>query len=139
MPYAVPADIQILVGDSEYLALTDRNRDGVTDAGVAEAAIAYADGIANGYLAKSPETPPIPLSTVPETVKSYVIDIAIYRLAGSDATEDQLQRYKDALRFFLHVAEGKAAIGFDAATDDSDLEYEAPEALFSRDAMKGLR
>lgn len=138
MPYATPAQIQALLGDRAYLALSDRDRDGVADDATVEQAIAHAEGIANGYIARSPEAPAIPLTTVPAAINSAVIDIAIYRLANSDATEDQLQRYKDAREYLRDIARGIAALGADATAEETDIEYEAPPAIFTRDSMKGL-
>ena len=138
MPYATPSQIESLLSASEYLALSDRDRDGVSDPGVVEKAIAHAEGIANGYLAKSPESPPIPLVVVPDAVSSAVVDIAIYRLANSDATEDQLQRYKDAREYLRDIARGIAALGLPADDNNTDIEYDAPPALFSRTKTSGL-
>ena len=138
--YATSADIQTLIGADEYVALTDRDGDGGEDAGVADSALAHAEGIANGYLARSPDVSTVPLSPVPDAVRSAVVDIAIHRLAGNNATEEQRFRYEEAMKWLRDVAKGIATIGADPGAADSSDEvmFQAGGAYFTRENQRGI-
>jgi len=77
-------------------------------------AISTAQGEADGYLISGGYS--VPLNPVPENIKNYVIDIAVYNLAvmsgfRSDAADGELKiKYEKALEFLRGVATGKYRI-----------------------------
>ncbi len=114
MSYAVKADMVSRFGEGEVIALTDRVNLGVIDDVVLADALAEAAAEIDPYLAPRHK---LPLASVPKIVTGFACDIARYRLCGSGVTltDDIRDRYKDAVRFFEKVAEGKRPLGLDAA------------------------
>lgn len=114
MSYATISDLIIQFGESEVVAITDRNRDGVVDEPVANGALQRASNTMDSYLVARY---PLPLSVVPNQLVDLCCDIARYKLLGSDVTEtDPVRyRYKDALRTLEHIRDGKIDIGLTVA------------------------
>lgn len=108
MSYATRADLEARFGAAEVLQLTDRNGDGVADAGVIEQVLADAEAEIDGYLGSRYQ---LPLASVPQIVKVYACDIARYRLFAAAASEEVRRRYEDALRYLRLAAEGRVRIG----------------------------
>ncbi|WP_375591719.1 gp436 family protein [Chitiniphilus eburneus] len=108
--YATPAQWIAQFGEKEAVSLTDRAYAGVPDevllADALERASAEIDGYLGGRYA-------VPLTPAPPILANYCGDIARYRLcgAGSPATEEIRQRYRDAVRFLEHVAAGRVTLG----------------------------
>ena len=96
----------------------DRAGDGVVDTVAIEAALEIATSEIETYLAARYD---VPLRPVPPYVKQLCIDIAVYRLAHSDAprTEEMRRRYDDAIRFLTAFAKGTVEIP-GAAPDNGD-------------------
>lgn len=114
MTYATQADMTTRFGDREVIALTDRANLGVIDVTVLTGALDEAAAEIDPYLAPRHK---LPLASVPKIVTGFACDIARYRLCGSGVTltDDIRDRYKDAVRFFEKVAEGKLGLGLDLA------------------------
>lgn len=129
MPYAVQADMLTRFGESEVIALTDRAGLGVIDAAMLDGALAEAAAEIDPYLAPRHK---LPLASVPRIVTGFACDIARYRLCGSGVTltDDIRDRYKDAVRFFEKVADGKIGLGLDPASNPvataSTVQFAAP-------------
>lgn len=114
MTYATQTDMTTRFGDREVIALTDHANLGTIDATVLIGALAEAAAEIDPYLAPRHK---LPLASVPKIVTGFACDIARYRLCGSGVTltDDIRDRYKDAVRFFEKVAEGKIGLGLDLA------------------------
>lgn len=116
MSYATKASMIARFGEAEVIALTDRSNLGVIDDAILTGALAEADAEIEPYLAPRHK---LPLASVPKILAGFAADITRYRLCGADVTEtdDIRNRYKDAIRFFEHVASGKIGLGLDAANN----------------------
>lgn len=114
MTYATQTDMTARFGEPEVIALTDRANLGTIDATVLTGALAEAAAEIDPYLAPRHK---LPLASVPKIVTGFACDIARYRLCGSGVTltDDIRDRYKDAVRFFEKVADGKIGLGLDLA------------------------
>lgn len=135
--YATKADMLNRFGDREVIALTDRANLGVINDTVLDAALAESMAEIDPYLAPRHQ---LPLANVPRIVTGFACDIARYRLCGSGVTltDDIRDRYKDAIRFFEHVAAGKIGLGLDAANNPArpanTVQFSVPAGrVFGRD------
>lgn len=79
---------------------------------IVDEAITDAGAIIDGYCQKIYT---VPLSPVPELIKKYAVDIAIYNLysrrSHSDVPKNRYDRYHDAIAYLKLVTEGKVALG----------------------------
>lgn len=118
--YASQADITTLYGADLLAIVGDRNGDGVIDTTAVAAALEIATSEIETYLAGRYR---VPLSVVPPYIRQLCIDIAVYRLAHSDAprTEEMRRRYDDAIRFLTAFAKGTVEIpGLDQGGGEDD-------------------
>lgn len=83
----------------------------------------------------------LPLSVVPSILKQHACAIAFYYLNDERATDQTIQRYRDALRWLEAVKNGEMPLGVDAdnqTPDSADLPMMCAEApVFGRD-QKGF-
>ncbi|MEM8554383.1 MAG: DUF1320 domain-containing protein [Pseudomonadota bacterium] len=150
MTYATQSDIETAYGPRLLPVIADRDGDGVVDADAVAGALADASDEADTYLAM---VHTVPLTTVPGNLRRIVVDIAVYRLAGSAEvlTEEHRRRYDDAVDLLKRIAEGKAKLPVSADSDgDGDLTDElgggsprpvvvtGNERLFTRQTLRGL-
>jgi phage gp36-like protein len=112
MPYATQQNMIDRYGQQELIELTDRANIGVIDATVLANVLADADAEINTYL-NSRYT--LPLPTVPPSLTKFACDIARYQLYDTRASEQVLQRYKDAIAFFKMLATGAISLGLNSA------------------------
>lgn len=114
MAYANQADMVSEFGESEVLALTDRDNLGMIDSGLLADRLEKASGEIDSYLVKRYA---VPLAVVSPLIVTYCCDIARYRLSGAQVAEVETvrNRYKDAVRFFEAVRDGKIDLGASAA------------------------
>ena len=117
MAYATVAELQEGWGEDVLLQLTDRDRDGAADPGVAETALDDASAEMDGYLGRHYQLPLPDEQRRP--LRRIAIDIAVYRLStdGAAMTKDRRRRYEDALRFLRGVADGRIRLGADGGPD----------------------
>ena len=71
MAYASAADFIAAFGESEWLQLTDRDRDEITDTGVGTAALETAAGIVDGYASGIYA---LPLNVVDVVIRQITLD-----------------------------------------------------------------
>lgn len=135
MPYATAADIETRLGADAYLVLADRAGVGAANVDEVDAALVEASSVADSYLARW-----LPLPSVPKAVARAVIDIAVHELAGDRETENQRQRYEDAIAWLRDIAAGKASLGLptEAPAAVGDVIVEAPPREMSRRSLRGV-
>lgn len=138
MGYVTQETLEHRFGTDELLALADRNRDGTIDPAVVAQAITDASGEIDSYLGTRYA---VPLSVVPDSIKSAAADIARYRMMDDRPLEEASKRYDAAIRFLRDVATGRAALGIEqgqqaeaapfryAATRDSNSRAMSKETL----------
>jgi phage gp36-like protein len=107
-----------------------------------ERALLGARAVIDGYLQARY---PLPLAQVPEVLREYACDIAMYRLQTlrpADDIQDARSRYKDAIRYLEQVSSGTLQLGLSAearpARQDGGPEVVAPARRFTREQMKGF-
>ncbi len=107
--YATLQDMLAKYGETETVALTDREGAGAPDEAVAAAALAQASDEADSYLAGRYA---VPVSPVPPVLKAMVCDMARYHLTGGQTLETDpiAGRYKLAIRWLERVASGAAEL-----------------------------
>lgn len=146
MDYATQADIIALYG-ADALVVADRTGDGAIEHAAVARALASAKGEIDTFLHVRYT---LPLTEVPEHLKTLCIDIAVYRLALSAAvmTDEVKERYKNAIDTLKLIAAGKAALVFAPVapapgetplpSGPQAIVVGGPPRLFSRDQMREL-
>ncbi len=112
--YAVQQDIINIYGLQQFLLVSDRDGDGVTDqvngVYIADTALQGATDEIDSYLSNRYQ---MPLLEVPPVLRDKCCDIAMYRMAvsGDVLTDDRRDRYKDAINWLVLVAKGTVDLG----------------------------
>lgn len=149
MPYAVKEDIVELYGSDALAVLADRDGDGTIDSNAVARALDEASEEIDLYIATRHE---LPLSVTPPSLRRLCIEIATYRLAGSDGgvrTDDQRQRYEDAIDLLKRIANGTAKLTLpvdDSLEDDDPTRGQGPapailegsDRLFTRGKLRDI-
>ena len=115
MSYATVQDALDLYGSDYVVTSADRDNDGVLDEEAFQRALDAATNRINGFLVG--KGLPLPLDPVPEDIKVYCIDLAVY-IACPTAdvlTESKTDRYKDAIEYLKMVARGQIRLVQDDA------------------------
>lgn len=107
MAYATAAEIALRFGAMESLQLSDRDRDGVADAGVIDTAGTEADSVVDSIIGVRYLTPVIP---APAVLVGAACDIARYRLHDDKAPQRVVDGYKQALALLAQIASGEVAL-----------------------------
>ena len=108
-----------------------------------DAAVADADAVIDGYLAKRGYA--LPLAPVPGLVTAWCRGIARYMLHKNrrtmEATDRIARGYTDALRLLQQTADGKFSLGaLDAVANDKlDARFECAPSVFSRRQLGAFR
>src|ERR1019366_454403 len=134
MTYATKQDMIDRFGSDELIQLTDRANLGVINDTALNSALADADAEINTYLVGRYT---LPLASVSPILTRFAADIARYQLFDTRASDQVLQRYKDAIAFFKQIAAGNASLGLDVvsveiAGQGSDVQLIASPRVFSR-------
>lgn len=139
--YATQTDLEERFSASELSDVADRDRDGIVDAAVVDAALADASELIDGFLAGRYA---LPLASVPGLVKGWCCDIARKRLHKDSPPEEVAKNYEDAMRQLRDVAVGRLTLQIAgiapagaAASDNQVLIHEA-ERLFTADSLRGF-
>jgi len=141
--YATLADILEQVAEAELINLTDDEQLDAVDETVVDRAIANGMAVIDAYCG---DRYTVPFAPVPELVRMYAVDLAVYNLYSRRThvamPEVIGERQKQALAFFRLVQKGEASIGAPllAATDSESYGALIPgnERLFTRTKMRGL-
>lgn len=107
MTYARLDDLVQRAGSDEIRQVADRNRDGVPDADVVDAALIHADNIVNGYVRARYA---LPLVAVPDLVRTWAVSIARHFLHRQGPPDYVVADYKDAITALKDVAGGKIVL-----------------------------
>jgi phage gp36-like protein len=115
MPYCTLDDIKKSIPEANIVQLTDDTGTEVIDQTNVDKAISVADSIIDGYMRGRYS---IPLSTVPELIKTIAIDIAIYKLYERrlklEMPEAMMARYKNALKMLEQIQKGLIKLGIES-------------------------
>lgn len=139
MSYATLADLTSRAGETELRQIADRDRDGVPDPAVVDAALADARDAIDGYIGARYA---LPLAEVPPLVRVWAVAIARHILHRNGAPEHVVQDYKDAIAALkdvarglitLPVAEGAAA----PAPVAGEVLAAHPPQVFTPDRLRG--
>lgn len=101
MAYASSADFIAAFGEAEWLQLTDRDLDDVSDTGVGDAALIAASDTVDRYASAIYA---VPLSPVDAVVKSITLALARWDLSGNAASERTTEGYKEANKRLSDIA-----------------------------------
>jgi phage gp36-like protein len=147
MSYITNADIESRLSTALYIQLTDDANTGSADATKATEARLGAEGEANSYLATRYETP-VDVSSSPEVsavLKSFVLDIAIYRLhrRKPPVPPDVVRAYAEAVTWLSRVASAVVQLPATIAlTEPTTLgilaENTGPERSMTRETLDQL-
>lgn len=107
MTYATHDDLIDRAGANELRQIADRDRDGVADPEVLDAALADADNVINGYVETKFLTP---LDPVPDLVRTWAVSIARYGLHRNGAPDNVKDDYRDAIAALKDVSAGRIAL-----------------------------
>lgn len=130
MTYATLTDLIERAGAAELRQIADRDKDGVPDPDVIEAALIDADNAIDGYVFARYARP---LSAIPPVLKTWATSIARYILHRNGAPDHVAQDYKDAIAALKDVAAGRYALP--VATGESDPVAQTGHVLASHPAQ----
>lgn len=135
MPYCAPQHLIERFSELELLQLTDKAHLGAIDYAILDYAIADATAEIDSYLAAYT----LPLTPVPANFERLACDIARYYLYEDQMIDIVEARYKNAVRYLEHVANGKIALSVDATgsapTMADGVESVGSASVFSREAL----
>lgn len=141
--YATLADILEQMAEAELISLTDDNQLDTVDVDAVGRAIANGMTLIDSYCSDRYN---IPFAPVPDLVRMYTVDLAIYNLYSRRThvpmPEVIGERQKQALSFLRLVQKGEASIGVApvavADTESHGALVSGNGRIFSRDTMRGL-
>lgn len=141
MTYAVKQDLIDRFGSDELIQLTDRTNlppTTINDTIVGKA-LSDADQTIDGYLGATDIA--LPLSNVPELVRTWACAIARYFLHAQAPTETVRLNYTDALKALRDVADGRIKLQVAGVPSDSsaDVQIVTPgDRIFTRETLEGF-
>lgn len=139
MPYASHSDLTARADERELLQIADRDRDGVADTDVLDAALAGADNLINGYVATKFATP---LDPVPDLVNTWAVSIARYLLHSNGAPKNVEADYKDAIAALKDVAAGRITLPVASGEEQPQVQSGTtiaahPDPVFTPQKLQG--
>lgn len=131
MSYATYDDLLANFGEREIESVTDRDRDGVSDDGVVEDGLSFADDMIDGYLRGRYS---LPLAVTNRNLVGIACDIARYRYYQDQPTDLVVARYEQAVDWLRDVARGLIDVLPPAEEIESPthLAHSTPSAVFTR-------
>lgn len=116
MPYCTLDDIKDRIPEANIIQLTDDEGLGAANQTRVDKAVTAADSVIDGYLRGRYS---LPLSTVPELIKTIAIDISVYKLYERrlelEMPEAMSSRYKNALKMLEQIQKGLIKLGIESA------------------------
>jgi phage gp36-like protein len=109
IPYATAEEFELRMGSNLTIDLTNLDNPSATEINLTKlgSALEDASGEINGYLATRYQ---IPLSVVPNFIKNYCIDIAIYYLGRQLKDDDASTRYEKVIERLKDIEKGRMLI-----------------------------
>jgi phage gp36-like protein len=145
MSYCTLDDLRKQVPEDKLIQLTDDEGTGAIAEPIVDEAIENATAEVDAY---AQSQYPVPFNPVPQIVRKFAVDIALYHLFSrrgfdtSDESADKiiLQRYKDAVKFLENLAKGLVSIGpaAQATPQPQPATVQGPPRIFTRDKMEGF-
>lgn len=136
--YATLEDLIARAGEDEIRQIADRDRDGVIDPDVIAEALEHADNLVNGYVGTKYA---LPLSPVPDLVRTWSIDIARHRLHYQGPPDYVVKDYEKALASLERVSKGLISLpvaGVDTpASSSGTVMFSAPPEVFDARGLRG--
>lgn len=141
MIYCTLTDLIERAGEAEIRQIADRDRDGVPDQGVVDAAIEDAGNLIDGYVGAKYT---LPLPSVPAIVRTWAVSIARYVLHRNGAPDHVETDYKDAVAALKDVSRGLIALpvapGENAPGSETGTVMAAhPPTVFTSRKLRGWR
>lgn len=140
MAYATHTDLQERYGAAAVILAMDKNGDGAVDATVEAQAIADATDLIDTYIGAKYD---LPLTEVPSVLTRVCCELTMY-FASADApsqTEENKERYRNAVRWLEMLAKGTVSLGLDAPPESIPLTVQTsyPNTReFTRTKMDGI-
>ena len=136
--YIGQSDLQLRMTSDELVQLADFDQDGTADSTVIARAISDAESLVDSYVGARTT---VPLTTVPDHVKTLAVNLAIYylHLGRRSVTEDIRNQYEDDLRQLRDIAAGKATLGDageQAGQSHPTPRYDGETRIYSRDDLE---
>lgn len=141
MPYVTQAQLIDRFGEQMLIALTDRGADalGVIDADVVNRALAEADALIDGYLARRYA---LPLTVAQPMLVAVAGAITIYNLHIYEVSPKIEADYKEAIRTLVSISNGTitlTAAGVEApSTGTTGVQITDRERPFTETNLKGF-
>lgn len=141
MPYVTLPQLQDRFGEQMLIALTDRGPDalGVVDTDVVDRAIAEADALIDGYLARRYA---LPLSVAQPMLVGVAGSLVIYNLHIYDVSDKIRDDYNTAIKTLISISNGTitlTAAGVEApSTGTTGVQITDRERPFTEDNLKGF-
>lgn len=111
MTYCNLDDIKQVTSEAELIQLTDDNNTGIVNETIVNATISYAETTINGYISSRYT---LPLSEIPELIKTFAVDLSIYRLHSRrfmlDMPESLEVRYKNVIKELEKIQKGTISL-----------------------------
>lgn len=141
MAYATLSDLIDRAGEAELRQIADRDRDGLIDDDVVDAAIKDAGNLIDGYVGTKYD---LPLPSVPDLVRTWAVSIARYVLHRNGAPEHVKADHDAAMAALKDVARGlvslPVATGQTAPTAVlGPVLANHPDEVFTSDRLRGFR
>jgi len=140
VPYLEQTDLLELIDEATLISLTDDADDGYVNEEIVAEVLDTAEEEAMGYIANRYS---VPLVEVPGVVKKHTVAIAAHALYSRrmDPPDRIVTAHKNAINYFLKVADGKAHIQgatpkTDPATRTSAGRTDGNERLFTRTKLE---
>jgi len=134
MVYSEYSDLQNAKSTKILANLTDDTNGKVVNTAIITALIEEADGIIDGYLISGGVT--VPLSTVPNSIKSYSVRITIYLLyARSHAIPEHIQKSYDGIIKELEMVASGETVLFPASKSGVTVTTMYDEPKFTDDLL----
>ena len=141
--YCAKGDLLKTFPEARIIEMTDDAGAGTADDAVITRAIGKASGEIDAYCGQRYA---LPLTPVPDVVRDYCADMAIYHLFArrAGAPDEWKNKYDRAVAFFKDVAAGKAtlpsnpAAGSEPAQSGGSVGFSGPARTFDRNSLKGF-
>jgi len=143
MAYSTIDDIRAYMPEEEILRLTDDEGLGVVVESRLESVITSADAYIDAYCGTRYE---VPVSPVPELLRSLSVDIAIYGLYSrmvAEMPEERAERHRAAIWHLTEISKGTVSLGIPVLpnalkmVDGAKSSTETDNKTFKRNTMEG--